>query len=302
MPEIQPASFTIWWLAIRPKTLSISLTPILLGSALSWQMQQSFSLLTFLAILLSALCIQIGTNLYNDAADFEKGADTPERLGPRRAAQQGWLNAKQIKTGAFVSFLLAFCTGIYLAMIGGLPIVILGLISIVCGYAYTAGPKPIAYSPLGEAFVLIFFGLAAVGGTFYLQTMSLNSEVLVHGSSLGTIAAAILLINNYRDLEGDRLAHKLTLVHFIDRPAARILYAAMVLYPYITLLLFFSQLSWAIFIPFISMPLAIWLIYCLYHWPVSSQLNQLLARTAQLQLIYTLLLSLVLVIHDGSSS
>ena len=302
MPEKQPASLTIWWLAIRPKTLSISVTPVLLGSALSWQMHQAFSFLTFAVILLSALFIQIGTNLYNDVSDFERGADTSDRMGPRRAAQQGWLNAKQIKSGAFVSFLLAFCSGIYLAIIGGLPIIILGLISIVCGYAYTAGPKPIAYSPLGEVFVLIFFGLAAVGGTFYLQSMSLNSKVLIHASSLGTIAAAILLINNYRDLDSDRQAHKLTLVHYINRPAARILYAVMILYPYITLLLFYTQLSWLILIPFISILLAIWLIYCIYSWPVSSRLNQLLARTAQLQLIYTLLLSLILVIHDGSSS
>jgi 1,4-dihydroxy-2-naphthoate octaprenyltransferase len=302
MPSLQSSSrphdlsfFSIWWLAIRPKTLSISVTPVLLGSALAWQQQHLFSWLIFTVILVSALCIQIGTNLYNDAADFEKGADTDERLGPKRAAQQGWLNARQIKTGALLSFVIAFTAGIYLAWLGGMAIVVLGLISILCGYAYTAGPRPIAYSPLGELFVLIFFGFAAVGGTFYLQTQTLNSTVLVYASTIGSMAAAILLINNYRDLDGDEKAQKFTLVHYTGRPAARIIFILMLLYPYGLLLAFFSDFSWSILIPFITMPLAIKLIYSLYHLPISSRLNCILAQTAQLQLLYTGLLSLVLI-------
>ncbi len=290
-------TLSIWWLTIRPKTLSISVAPVLLGSALAWHDLNSFSFLTFLIILLSALCIQIGTNLYNDAADFEKGADTKERLGPKRAAQQGWLNSQKIKSGAFVSFSLAFLAGIYLAWLGGSAIIILGLISILCGYAYTAGPKPIAYSPLGEVFVLLFFGFAAVGGTYYLQTLSLNLSVIIAASSIGCLASAILLVNNYRDLDGDRKANKLTLVHYIERPMARLVYSAMILYPYILLFLLISNYSWLILLPLLSLPLAIKLIRFFLSLEISSQLNQVLAQTAQLQLIYTVLLSLALIIE-----
>ena len=289
-------TFSIWWLAIRPKTLSISITPVLLGSALAWHNQGTFSLLIFTIILLSALCIQIGTNLYNDAADFEKGADKEGRLGPDRATQQGWLNASQIKRGALFSFTTAFIAGIYLAWIGGISIIILGLLSIFCGYAYTAGSKPIAYSPLGELFVLLFFGFAAVGGTYYLQTNTLNSSVIFMASTLGCLASAILLINNYRDLEGDQSANKLTLVYYIGRGNARILYATLIIYPYMLLIFLIRDYSWQILLPLLSLPLAIKLIQYFISLGISRELNQVLAKTAQLQLIYSLLLSLALIL------
>ena len=282
---------SIWWLAIRPKTLSISVTPVLLGSALAWQTHGVFTFLTFFLILISALCIQIGTNLYNDAADFEKGADTDERLGPQRATQQGWLTAQQIKFGAFVSFLIAFTAGIYLVWLGGTAIVILGLISILCGYAYTAGPKPIAYSPLGELFVMLFFGFAAVGGTYYLQTQTMNLSVIIIASTIGCLAAAILLVNNYRDLDGDRKVNKLTLIHYIGRSNARKVYVAMIAYPYLLLLILLPDYSWALLLPLLSLPLAIKLVRYFLQLKISAELNQVLAQTAQLQLIYTLLLS-----------
>ncbi len=292
-----PGKLTIWWLAIRPKTLSISVTPVLLGSALAWHDQQHISINIFLLTLLSALGIQTGTNLYNDAADFEKGADTPQRLGPRRAAQQGWLSTGQIKSGALLSFIIAFTCGIYLAWIGGWPIILLGLISILCGYAYTAGPKPIAYSPFGELFVLIFFGLAGVGGSYYLQTLDIDLLSVLMGSTIGSIAAAILLVNNYRDLEGDELVNKLTLVHYIGRPAARVLYAAMLIYPYLILPALISRYSLLILLPYLSLPLVYKIIRQFYTMEISAQLNQILARTAQLQLFYTLLLFPVFIIN-----
>lgn len=286
--------FSIWWLAIRPKTLSISITPVLLGSALAWQAHHSFSLLTFISILISATAIQIGTNLYNDAADFEKGADTEQRLGFRRAAQQGWLSARQIKHGALISFSISFLSGIYLAWVGGMAIVILGLLSILCGYAYTAGPKPIAYSPLGELFVMLFFGFAAVGGTYYLQCQTINLNTIIISSSIGSLAAATLLVNNYRDLEGDRRANKLTLVHYLGHPAARKIYISMILYPYLLLFPLLPAYSWILLLPILSLPLAIKLIRYFLHIQISSELNQVLAQTAQLQLIYALLLSIAL--------
>ncbi len=298
VPDI--SMFSIWWLAIRPKTLSISLTPVLLGSALAWHEQQQLSLSIFIVTLISALTIQIGTNLYNDAVDYEKGADTHQRLGPRRAAQQGWLTAQEIKTGALLSFIFAFISGTYLAWTGGWPIIILGLLSILCGYAYTAGPKPIAYSPFGELFVLIFFGFAAVSGSYYLQTLNINLITLLVSSTIGSMAAAILLVNNYRDLEGDEKAHKLTLVHYTGRPAARILYSLMLLYPYLCILFLIKDFSWLILLPMLSLPMAIKLIIDFSAMDISSALNQILTRTAQLQLVYTVLFVLAMLFNMNS--
>ena len=292
-------SFSIWWLAIRPKTLTISITPVLLGSALAWHDHFIFSTTTFCIILLSALCIQIGTNLYNDAADFEKGADTAERLGPKRAAQQGWLSAEQIKYGALISFVIAFISGIYLAWLGGMAIIVLGLLSILCGYAYTAGPKPIAYSPFGELFVLIFFGFCAVGGTYYLQSQMINLMTLYIASTIGSMAAAILLVNNYRDLDGDIKARKLTLIYYTGRPFSQLIYSVMMLYPYLLLLclpLMDSRFSWFILLPILSLPLAIQAIQLLFTLNISAKLNIVLLKTAQLQVVYTILLSIGLLI------
>jgi 1,4-dihydroxy-2-naphthoate octaprenyltransferase len=286
-----------WWLAIRPKTLSISLAPLLLGSSLAWHDTHAFSFITFIITLFSILGIQIGTNLYNDAADFIKGADTDQRLGPKRAAQQGWLNTRQIKIGAFISFFISFITGIYLVYLGGLVIVILGLTSILCGYAYTAGPKPIAYSPMGEIFVVVFFGLVAVGGSYYLQSGAINPVVLIWASCLGSIAAAILLINNYRDLDNDRKVNKLTLVHYLGRKNARIVFSLMLIYAYLILFILLPNYSLIILLPLLSFPLAIKLIKQLYITEVSPKLNELLAQTAQLQLSYTLLLSIALILQ-----
>ncbi len=292
-------TISIWWLAIRPKTLSISVSPILLGSSLAWYDTSYFSFLTFCITLFSVLCIQIGTNLYNDAADFIKGADTKERLGPDRAAQQNWLNVRQIKLGALVSFLLAFIAGIYLVYLGGLVIVTLGLISILCGYAYTAGPKPIAYSPLGEIFVLLFFGLIAVGGSYYLQTQSVTLTSLIWASSIGSIAAAILLVNNYRDLDNDEKVNKLTLVHYTGRHTAQYIYLFMLLYPYLLVFILFSNYSMLIFLPLLSCPMAMYLIKQFFTLEISPKLNELLAQTAQLQLLYTGLLCIALLLEKN---
>lgn len=287
---------TTWLLAIRPKTLSISVSPVLVGSALAWHDVASFNPVTFVLILISALAIQIATNLYNDAKDFEKGADTESRLGPKRAAQQAWLSVEQIKRGAFISFLLAFAVGIALVWVGGWPIVIIGLLSIACGYAYTGGPKPIAYSPFGELFVLIFFGLLGVAGSYYLQAQALNVMVILASSSLGVLAAAILLVNNYRDLEGDEKVNKLTLVHYIGRLNTRKLFLIFIIYPYVLSLLLVPVYGLNILLVFISLPFAWYLIRYFLRLAITSELNQVLAKTAQLQLLFSVLLAIGLVL------
>ncbi len=276
---------TVWWLAIRPKTLSLAITPVLVGSCLALEGPQGLDTGIATAALIAALLIQIGTNLYNDAADHERGADGQDRLGPARATAQGWLSSSQIKRGASLAFASAFLLGIYLASVGGWPIIILGLLSIAAGYAYTGGPLPIAYSPSGELFVFLFFGLAAVGGSHYLQTHALTTNALGAGAALGALAAAVLLLNNYRDLDSDRRAGKLTLCHHLKRTGSRRLYALLVLAVFLFPL--FDTDSWPVLI---ALPLALWLIRRLYTMRPGPELNSLLAATAQLQLMYGLLL------------
>jgi 1,4-dihydroxy-2-naphthoate polyprenyltransferase len=291
----------LWLLAIRPKTLSISLSPIICASILVHYYSNPINWLTWAIILFSALCIQIATNLFNDAADFERGADNSERIGPLRVTSSGLLTVQQVKYMAYVCFLLSFLSGVYLVIIGGWPIAIIGLASIFSGYAYTGGIKPIAYSPLGELFVITFFGLIAVSASVYLISPDISMTKIYHslwfGLALGCFAAAILLVNNYRDLDGDIKAHKLTLVYYVGRAKARIIYALLLTIPYFILIYLWSNqeltLS-AVLLTLLSLLWALKLIYTLYTSPINQYLNQLLAQTAQLQLLYTLLLAFAL--------
>jgi 1,4-dihydroxy-2-naphthoate octaprenyltransferase len=277
-----------WLLAIRPKTLGISIVPVLVGTSLAWRETGLFSLLPMLAALCGALLIQIGTNLHNDAADFERGTDNKDRLGPPRAAAQGWFSPGEIKRAAALAFGLAFLTGIYLAWIGGWPIIILGLFSLLAGYAYTGGPKPIAYSASGELFVFLFFGLMAVMGSYYLQTLSLTANALFSAAAVGLLAAAVLLVNNYRDLDNDRKAQKLTLTHYLGRQGSHLLYGLLLLLPFLLPLLLEEIGNWPWLVLF-SLPVALLLIFRFATQPVGPAFNLLLAATARLQLIYGLL-------------
>jgi 1,4-dihydroxy-2-naphthoate polyprenyltransferase len=286
----------IWLLAIRPRTLSISLVPVMVGSALAWAETQLFAWLTLLATLVGALLIQIGTNLHNDAADFERGADTAQRLGPRRVSAEGWLPPGQVRRAAHLSFTGAFLPGLYLVWLGGWPIALLGLLSLAAAYAYTGGPRPVAYTALGELFVFVFFGLVAVSGSFYLQTHQWSWNALLLGAAVGLPAAAVLLINNYRDLDTDRHAGKHTLAVVLGRPAIRYLYAALLLLaPVTTLPLLPQNLGGVMLVlPWLSLVAAFFLIRRLWYTRIDKRLNRLLAQTAQWQLLFGTLLSMAL--------
>ena len=286
---------TAWFLACRPKTLSVSLSPVLVGSAIALQQNGQLLWLPLLAAALGAAFIQIGTNLFNDVGDFLRGTDTPGRLGPRRATAEGWLSPATVKAGAWLAFALAFLCGIYLVWHGGWPIVAIGLCSLAAGWAYTGGPKPIAYGPLGELFVFLFFGLVAVGGSYYLQTLTLTSTALLAAALVGLHAAAVITVNNYRDHDGDAANGKNTLAVRLGRPATRHLYAAEMLAPYLLLPLL-ADLGWPVLLPLLSLPLAVGLIGRFYRTPPGPVFNNILATTAGLQLVFALLLTLRFVI------
>lgn len=284
-----------WFLACRPKTLSVSLSPVLVGTAVAWHDSHRILWLPFLAAILGAAFIQIGTNLFNDVGDFLRGTDTPDRLGPRRATAEGWLTPGTVQAGAWFSFALAFLCGVYLVWHGGWPIVAIGLASLSAGWAYTGGPKPIAYGPLGELFVFLFFGLLAVGGSYYLQTLHLTFSALLAATLVGIHAAAVITVNNYRDRDGDQKNGKNTLVVRMGRPATKRFYAAQMLAPY-ALLPLFSGLGWLAALPLLSLPLALSLIRRFCCETPGPIFNQILAATAGLQFTFALLLSIALII------
>ena len=228
LPPAPPASGARLWIeAARPKTLPAAIAPVLVGVGLAVG-EGAFHALAATCALLGAVFIQVGTNYANDAEDFVRGADTDARRGPRRATAAGLVTAGQMRAAAAVAFGLAFASGVYLIVRGGWPILALGLASIASGYAYTAGRYALAYTGLADLFVLVFFGPVAVGGTFYVQALSLPGWVPIAGLGPGFLATAILLANNVRDVEEDRQADKRTLVVRFGRPFGVRLYNACV--------------------------------------------------------------------------
>jgi 1,4-dihydroxy-2-naphthoate octaprenyltransferase len=293
---VTPGRLQAWFLACRPKTLSVSLSPVLVGTAIAWHDAGRVLWAPLLAAIIAAALIQIGTNLFNDVGDFLRGTDTPDRLGPKRATAEGWLSVGLVRTGAWLAFAFAFLAGIYLVWHGGWPIVVIGLASLAAGWAYTGGPAPIAYRPLGELFVWIFFGLVAVGGSYYLQTLHITPLALIAAALVGLHAAAVITVNNFRDLDGDARNGKNTLAVLLGRPWTRHIYRAEMLAPYPLLALLAPQLGWSAALPLLSLPLALKLIHRFQHEPPGPAFNNILAATAGLQLVFALLLTLAFTI------
>ncbi len=220
-----PSALSVWIGAARPRTLPAAVAPVLAASALAWR-DGDFVAPAALACLAFALLIQIGTNFANDYYDFLQGADTAERVGPRRAVASGWVTPAVMKRAMVAVFALAFAVGLTLLGYGGWPLLVIGVASILCGIAYTGGPYPLGYNGLGDVFVLVFFGLVAVGATYFVQTGVVTSEAWIIGVGVGALAANILVVNNYRDVETDARAGKRTLVVRFGRAFARVQFAA----------------------------------------------------------------------------
>jgi 1,4-dihydroxy-2-naphthoate octaprenyltransferase len=268
-------------MAIRPRTLSLAITPVLLGTALAWADGSGRDWLAFLAALGCALLIQIATNLHNDAADFERGTDVEGRIGPLRVAAAGWVSAARLKRATFACLGAALALGVFLVERGGWPILVAGLASLGAAWAYSGGPRPISHSAWGEAFVLLFFGLVAVAGSHWLQSAQPALEAWLAGATVGLPAAAVLLVNNYRDLEGDCRAGRCTLVARLGRARARRVYALLMLLPYAGVLALAlggrPGALWAL----LALPLAWRLVRALGAQPPGAWLNAHLAATAQ---------------------
>ena len=209
-----------WIVGARPKTLPAALAPVLIGGGLAWS-AGAFAALPFMAALLGALGIQVGTNFANDYSDFVRGADTDQRLGFPRLTQTGLLTARAVRAAAVAAFGFAVVMGAYLVARGGIPIMIIGVASILAGIGYTGGPWPFGYHGLGDLFVFVFFGPVAVAGTVYVQTLQWRSDAVLAGVGVGALITAILVVNNLRDLTTDRVAGKRTLAVLIGDRATR---------------------------------------------------------------------------------
>ena len=284
----------IWLMAARPRTLPAAVAPVLVGTSLA-ATEGTFKVLTFVAAMLGAVFIQIGTNLSNDYSDARRGADTEDRLGPVRVTAGGLVPPRQVLVATYVAFGLAVLAGAYLIATAGWELLLIGVASILAGVLYTGGPRPYGYEGLGEVFVFLFFGVVAVTGSYFAQVERLEWEAFVFAVPVGLLASAILVVNNVRDLETDRRAGKRTLAVRLGRGRARTLYAAMVYGAFVCAplpwLLGSDELSAWLLLPLIALPLAVPVVRIVRNRTDGPSLNGALARTGMLQLAFCALLS-----------
>lgn len=290
--SVPAGSWRVWLVAARPATLPASIVPVVVGTAVALH-HGSFSLLPFLGALTAAVFIQIGTNLANDLFDFEKGADTSQRLGPPRVTQSGLALPEHVRLAMVLSFGVAAAIGLYLITVGGWPIFVIGVCCIVAGIAYTAGPWPLGYHGLGDLFVFVFFGLVAVMGSAYLQSGMVSLTAFAAALPVGCMVTAILVVNNLRDIDTDRRAGKRTLAVRIGARLTRVQYVLLLLGPYALVTGF---LLWGVFPPagwvsWLTLPFALSLVHAVLAGLDGRELNRVLKGTAQLHLVFGLLLA-----------
>ena len=293
------STFQRWKMAARPKTLPAAAAPVIAGCAIAWQ-SGVFRPLAALIALICALLIQIGTNFINDVLDYQKGTDNAERLGPTRVTQVGLLTPRQIWMGVLVVFGLAMLGGVYLIFAAGWPVIVIGLSSLLAGYLYTGGPSPFAYNGLGDIFVWIFFGFVALCGTVFVVSGSLPALAWWAAVSIGALATNILVVNNIRDHISDRKAGRKNIPVTFGRRGGEVEYLILLVIAYLVPFVMFGlQLTSAwVFLVFISLPQAVRLYKFITTEEISPAFNQALAATGSLELTYSLLFSLALVLES----
>jgi 1,4-dihydroxy-2-naphthoate octaprenyltransferase len=287
----------IWLMAARPRTLPAAIAPVLVGTALAMTVVD-LRVGGFVAALLGAILIQVGTNLSNDYSDARRGADTEDRLGPVRVTAGGLVPPKRVLVATYVTFALAVLCGVYLVYLAGPILLAIGAASILAGVLYTGGPRPYGYEGLGEVFVFLFFGLVAVAGSYYVQTEEVSWEAFALAVPVGLLAAAILVVNNVRDLETDRRAGKRTLAVRLGRPRTRTVFGLMVYGAFLTAPIpwIAGSLSPWLLLPLVLIPPAVELVRLVRTHSDGPTLNDALARTGLLQLGFCILLSIGLLL------
>jgi 1,4-dihydroxy-2-naphthoate polyprenyltransferase len=289
---VSNTSLRIWLMAARVRTLPASIAPVLVGTSLAVQ-RGVFRPGAFVAALLGSILIQVGTNLANDYSDARRGADAEDRVGPVRVTAGGLVPPRQVLIATYVTFGLAVLCGLYLVAVAGIELLIVGIASIAAGVLYTGGPKPYGYEGLGEVFVFLFFGVVAVAGSAFAQLESWPWEAFVLAVPVGLLAAAILVVNNVRDMDSDKRAGKRTLAVRLGRERGRLIFALMVYGAYVVAPLpwLAGSLSPWLLLPWLTLPLAVRLVRTVREHADGPTLNEVLAETGMLQLAFCLLLS-----------
>jgi len=289
-----------WLLAARPRTLPAAVAPVLVGTALAQPLAGQFHVLAFVFTLLGAIAIQVGTNLSNDYSDARRGTDAEDRLGPVRVTAGGLVPPRQVLIATYAAFGVAVLSGTYLVAVAGWELLLVGAASILAGVLYTGGPRPYGYEGLGELFVFLFFGIVAVAGTYYVQVegRGLPWEAFALAVPVGLLAAAILVVNNVRDLDTDRRAGKRTLAVRLGRPPTRTLFAGIVYGAFLTapVTWVFGPFSPWMLLPWLVLPLAAGLVRAVRNRVDGPALNGALAGTGQLQLAFCVLLAVGLLL------
>ena len=286
------SKFQLWLSAARPKTLAAAVVPVLVGASLAWS-HQLFRWDTTLVALFCAFAIQIGTNFANDYFDFIKGADTDERLGFERATAAGLIKPDTMKMATILTMLTAFLAGLYLVWVGGWVVLAIGLASLLFGVLYTGGPYPLGYNGLGDIFVFIFFGFVAVMGTYYVNALEWSVISAWASVPVGALCVNILVVNNLRDVEQDRVANKRTLGVLLGETALKTEYLGMLGISFVTLIMlyaFYDFSAW-IFLPLLSLPEAYRLTHIIYTNTDKRLLNDTLGHTARYMFIFGVLMS-----------
>jgi 1,4-dihydroxy-2-naphthoate polyprenyltransferase len=284
-----PGRVKVWLLAARPKTLSAAVVPVMIGTALAAHEPPGITWWVFFCALAGAVLIQVATNLINDVIDFRKGADTVERLGPTRVTQAGLISAESVMQGAWLCLFGAALFGIPLIYRGGWPVIVIGLASIAAAYAYTGGPYPLAYHGMGEIFVMIFFGLVAVGGTFYIHSLQLTPSAILGGVAAGALSTVLLVVNNLRDIETDRRSNKRTLVARFGETFARAEITTFVLVAFVAVTAIAVRRElWWILVTWLAAPLGVLLVLRVLQ-SRGAELNRSLAMAGALQWLFGIL-------------
>jgi 1,4-dihydroxy-2-naphthoate octaprenyltransferase len=279
-------------MAARIRTLPAALAPVLVGTSLAG-FGGVFHPLRFVAALIGAVFIQVGTNLSNDYSDARRGADTEDRLGPVRVTAGGLVPPRLVLVATYVSFGVAVLAGAYLVAVAGWELLLVGAASILAGVLYTGGPRPYGYEGLGEVFVFLFFGIVAVAGSYFVQVKHLDWEAFALAVPVGLLAAAILAVNNFRDIDTDRRAGKRTLAVRLGRERSRILFASLIYLAYLI-----TPATWAfgplkawVMLPWLTLPIAAPIVRIVRNRTDGATLNGALAQTGMLQLAFCTLLS-----------
>jgi 1,4-dihydroxy-2-naphthoate octaprenyltransferase len=290
-------------MAARLRTLPAAIAPVLVGTSLALGAGR-FRPLAFVAALLGAVLIQVGTNLSNDYSDARRGADTEDRLGPVRVTAGGLVPPSQVLLATYVTFGLAVACGAYLVAVAGPALLAVGAASILAGVLYTGGPRPYGYDGLGELFVFLFFGIVAVVGSYFVQVQELPWQAFVCAVPVGLLASAILVVNNVRDIDTDARAGKRTLAVRLGRDRARLLYVGMLALAFLTAPLPWilgSMNAWLL-LPWLVAPLALRLVRVVRTRTDGPALNGALAGTGALQLLFCVLLSAGILASGGVGS